>query len=89
MKSALSIQANVAAGVAFHTHQVVATFHTKKAKNESQNTRPLSPCAMRPSINNKGTKAMKTAGAMPHVGHAAVSNPPVRIAINVLRSRGP
>ena len=89
MNSALRIQASMAAGVAFQTHQVVATFQTRKAKKESQKTLPYSPCAPRPSINNKGTKAMKTAGAMPQVGHAAVSNPPLNNANTILRSRDP
>ena len=43
MNREFSIHAKMAAGVAFHTHQVVSTFHTKKVTNESQNTRPFSP----------------------------------------------
>ena len=89
IKSAFSSQASVAAGVAFHTHQVVATFHTKKARNESQNILPRSPSAMKPSSSNKGTKAMKTKGAMPQIGQAAVSKPPLKIAKIILRVRGP
>ena len=80
MNIALRIHANVAAGGAFQTHHVVATFQMQKARNESQNILPRSPCAMRPSINRSGTKPMNTKGAMPHVGHAAVSKPPARTA---------
>ena len=89
IKSAFSIHANIAAGVAFHTHHVVATFQTKKAKNESQNILPFSPCAIRSSSNNNGTNPMKTSDAIPQVGHAAVSKPPVDKASMILRSRDP
>jgi hypothetical protein len=44
---------------------------------------------MRPSISSKGTKAMKMKGAIPHVGQAAVSNPPLKIAPIILRVRDP
>lgn len=49
MNREFKIQAKMAAGVAFHTHQVVSTFHTKKVVNESQNTWPFSPLLMRSS----------------------------------------
>ena len=83
MNKAFNIQANVAAGVAFQTHQVVATFQIKKARNESQNSLPFSPCAIRSSSNNKGTNPINIKGAMPHVGHAAVSKPPLNNAIMI------
>ena len=43
MNRAFRIHARVAAGVAFHTHQVVSTFHSRKVTKESQNTFPFSP----------------------------------------------
>lgn len=89
IKSAFSSQASMAAGVEFHTHQVEATFHIKKARNESQNILPRSPSATKPSSSSKGTKAMKMKGAIPHMGQAAVSSPPVKIAKIILRVRGP
>lgn len=85
MKSAFNIQAKVAAGVAFQIHQVVATFQIRNARNESQNSLPFSPCAMWPSIKSRGTKPMNINGAMPQVGHAAVSSPPDNRANTILR----
>ena len=85
MKRAFSTQAAMAAGVAFHTHQVVAAFQTKKAKNESQNSLPFSPCVMRFSNSSSGTKPMKANAATPHVGQAAVSSPPLINANSILR----
>lgn len=87
MNSAFRIHAMMAAGVAFHTHHVVAVFQTKKARNESQNNRPFSPCAMRSSNNSSGTKPMKAKAATPQVGQAAVSNPPLINANSILRPR--
>ena len=83
IKIAFSVHAAMAAGVAFQTHQVVATFQTRKARNESQNSLPFPPCAMRSSISSRGTNPMKISGAMPHVGHAAVSSPPANNAANI------
>ena len=84
IKSAFSIHANIAAGVAFHTHHVVATFQTKKAKNESQNILPFPPCAIRFSSNNNGTNPMNISDAIPQVGHATASSPPVNKASKTL-----
>lgn len=89
MKIAFNIHARMAAGVAFQTHQVVATFQIKKARNESQNNLPFSPCAMRPSRSNKGTKLMNINGAMPQVGQAAVSSPPVNKANKIFHVCNP
>ena len=89
MKSALSIQANIAAGVAFQTHHVVAMFQMRKARKENQNKLPFSPCDIRPSSSNIGTKPMKIKDAMPHVGQAAVSSPPVNKANKVFRVCNP
>ena len=84
MNSAFSAQARMAAGVAFHTHHVVAVFQMKKVRNESQNNLPLLPCAMLSSNNKRGTNPMKINGAMPQVGQAAVSNPALNSA-NMIR----
>ena len=49
MNRALSTQARMAAGVAFHTHQVVNTFQSRKVTKESQKMLPFSPLLQRSS----------------------------------------
>ena len=85
IKMEFNVQAAMAAGVAFQTHQVVAVFQMRKAKKESQKSFPFSPCAIRSSSKNSGTIAINMNGAMPHVGHAAVSKPPLINANSILR----
>ena len=80
MKNPFSTQAAMAAGVAFQTHHVVPTFHTKKARKASQNTWAFSPLAILFSRNKRGIKAIKTKGAKPREGHAIVNNKPLSTA---------
>ena len=80
MKEAVSNHARIAAGVAFHTHQVVSTFQMRKVVNESQKILPFSPLLMRSSRYKSGTNAMKINALHPLGGHDAHNNSPLRAA---------
>ena len=73
MNNEFNIQAAMAAGVAFQTHHVVATFQTKNVRKAIQKSLPFSPCEMRCSIHSRGTNAKKMKMGNPQTGHAIVS----------------
>jgi len=68
------VKAPIAAGEAFHTHQVVPTFQISMARyTHPKKAARRMPCR---SIHNKGTKAKKIKKVNGETGHAAnKSNP--------------